>query len=68
MIRIFEIKCATDQQSEIEAQLLKKLNISKKDLFSWSVHRKSIDARGQKISFSFVVDAQVANEKKALKR
>ena len=68
MIRIFEIKCATDQQSEIEAQLLKKLNISKKDLFSWSVHRKSIDARGQKISFSFVVDATVANEKKALKK
>lgn len=67
MIRIFEVKCATDDPKEIEAQLLKKLRIKKEDLFSWSVHRKSIDARHQKISFSYTLDADIRNEKKALK-
>lgn len=34
---------------------------------SWSVHRKSVDARGQRVLFSFVIDAEVRHEKKYLK-
>ena len=68
MIRIFEVKCAQDQKDMIEAQLIKKLNIRKKDLLSWSVHRRSVDARGHKVSFSFTIDAQVKKEARFLKR
>lgn len=65
MIRITQIKCL--QENEIEAQILKKLHIQKKDLFSWRIHRRSVDARHQKILFSYTVDAQIRNEKRFLK-
>ena len=65
MIRVFQVKCASS--NEIEKQLLKKLNISKKDLFSWRIHRRSVDARKQKVLFSYVIDCQVRNENKFLK-
>ncbi|MBP3853158.1 MAG: hypothetical protein J6D18_01160, partial [Erysipelotrichaceae bacterium] len=68
MIRIFEVRCAGDKKEEIQAQLLKKLQIKEKDLLSWQIHRKSIDARRNKISFSFVIDANVKNENAALKK
>ena len=67
MIRVFQVKCSSQENKEIEKQLLKKLNISKKDLFSWRIHRKSVDARKQKVLFSYVIDCQIKNEKKALK-
>lgn len=65
MIRIHQVKCGDPK--EIETRLLKKLNMPRKDLLSWSVHRKSVDARGQKVLFSFVIDAEVRNPKKYLK-
>lgn len=65
MIRISQIKCLREDQ--IEGQLLKKLHISKKDLFAWHIHRRSVDARHQKILFSYTVDAKVRNEKRFLK-
>lgn len=65
MIRVFQVKCAS--QNDIEKQLLKKLNISKKDLFSWRIHRRSVDARKQKVLFSYVLDCSVRNEKRHLK-
>lgn len=65
MIRIHQVKC--EDPKEIESRLLKKLNMPKKDLLSWSVHRKSVDARGQRVLFSFVIDAEVRHEKKYLK-
>ena len=67
MIRVFQVKCVSNQKDEIEKQLLKKLNITQKDLFSWSIYRKSVDARKQKVLFSYVIDCQVKNEKKHLK-
>ena len=32
MIRVFQVKCASEKKSEIEAHLLRKLHISKKDV------------------------------------
>ena len=67
MIRVFQVKCATEDKKEIEAQLLKKLHMPTKDLLSWSIHRKSVDARSQKIFFSYVIDAKVKHERKYLR-
>lgn len=63
MIRVFQVKCASEDKNEIEAHLIKKLHLSKKDLLAWSIHRKSVDARHQKVLFSFTIDCQVRNEK-----
>lgn len=65
MIRVFQIKCA--QENELEGAILKKLRIRKEDLLDWHLHRKSVDARHQKVLFSYVVDCKVKNEKKYLK-
>lgn len=65
MIRVFQIKCAGP--AEIEKRLLAKLNMPKSDLLSWTIHRESVDARGQKVFFSYTVDAKVRHEKKYLK-
>ncbi|MDD7282261.1 NAD(P)/FAD-dependent oxidoreductase [Floccifex sp.] len=67
MIRVFQVKCDVDDEKVIIKQLLKKLNITRKDLFSWSIHRKSVDARKQKVLFSYVIDCEIKNEQKALK-
>lgn len=65
MIRVHQVKCQTPE--EIEEKLLKKLNMKKSDLLSWKIRRQSIDARGQKVLFSYVIDAEVKNEKKYLR-
>lgn len=66
MIRVYQVKCASSQKSEIEAQLLKKLHIKKEDLFMWSIHRQSVDARHKKVLFSYIIDCKVKNEKRFL--
>lgn len=65
MIRVHQVKCRTPE--EIEEKLLKKLKLKKGDLLSWKIRRQSIDARGHKVLFSYVIDAEVRNEKKVLK-
>lgn len=65
MIRIHQVKCLGED--EIQAQILKKLNMRSTDLLAWHIHRKSVDARHQKILFSYTVDATVKNEKRYLK-
>ena len=65
MIRIHQVK--TTDPEQIEEKILKKLNMKKSDLLSWSIHRRSVDARGQKVLFSYVIDANVKHEKKYLK-
>lgn len=52
---------------EIRSSLLKKLKMPKEDLIDLHIYRKSVDARGHHVSFSFVVDAKVHHEKKYLK-
>lgn len=66
MIRIHQVKCSDPK--DIEGALLKKLNMPKQDLLSWTVHRKSMDARGPKVLFSFIIDAEVRHEKKYLRK
>lgn len=66
MIRVFQVKCS--QESGLEAALLKKLNMPKEDLKSWSIHRRSVDARNHEVLFSYVIDADVRHEKKYLKK
>lgn len=65
MIRIHQVK--TDDPKKIEEKLLKKLHMPKKDLLSWSVHRKSVDARQQRVLFSYIIDAEVKDEQKYLR-
>lgn len=65
MIRIHQVKTA--DPSDLQEKILKKLKISKKDLFSWKIHRRSVDARGQKVTYSYVIDADVRNEKRFLR-
>lgn len=64
MIRVHQVKCSDPK--DIEGALLKKLKMSKQDLLSWSVHRKSVDARKQKVLFSFIIDAEVCHPQKYL--
>ncbi|EJX00481.1 hypothetical protein EVA_11413, partial [gut metagenome] len=64
MIRVHQVKCSDPK--DIEGALLKKLKMSKQDLLSWSVHRQSVDARKQKVLFSFIIDAEVRHPKKYL--
>lgn len=66
MIRIHQVKTA--DPADLEKQLLKKLRMPKSDLLSWKIHRRSVDARGQKVTFSYVIDADVKHEKKYLKQ
>ena len=66
MIRIHQVK-VTDAK-DIEKTLLKKLNMPKEDLLSWTVRRKSVDARSGKVLFSFIIDASVRHEHRYLKK
>lgn len=61
MIRIFQVKCEKD--GDIEKSILNKLHMKKEDLLSWTIHRKSVDARKQKVFLSYVIDAKVRHEK-----
>lgn len=67
MIRIHQVKCASANVKEIEAQIRKKLKMPASDLLSWKIHRKSVDARKQKVLFSFTIDADVKHAHKYLK-
>lgn len=65
MIRIHQVK--TEDSKQIEKQILKKLHMPKSDLISWTVHKKSIDARKKQAVISWTVDAEVRHEKKYLR-
>lgn len=65
MIRIAQIKA--ESARDIPDALCAKLKLPRKDLLSWSIHRKSVDARGQRVTCSWIVDANVKNEKKYLR-
>ncbi len=66
MIRVHQVKTA--DPADLEKQLLHKLKLPARDLLSWKIHRRSIDARGQKVLYSYVIDAEVKNEEKFLGR
>lgn len=70
MIRVAEIKLYLDEEeSKLEEALAKKLNISTKDIMSFKIFKKSIDARRKdKIHFVYTLDCDVKNEEKLLKK
>lgn len=67
MIRVHQVKCDSDDRNVIESHLLRKLNMKSEDLLAWEIHRKSVDARHQKVLFSYVLDCKVRKEKQYLK-
>lgn len=71
MIRLRQIKILVDDYSDdiLLDYCIKKLKISKNDVISYNVYKKSIDARKKPIIYySFIVDLKVNNEKKILSR
>ena len=57
------------QKKQLEKKLLKLLKIPSKDLLSFSIVRRSLDARKKPaLYYSYIVDADVANEMQILKK
>ncbi len=67
MIRVHQIKTSSRQREDIRAALLQKLNMPEADLIDFHLYRRSVDARGHHVTFSWTVDAKVHHEKKYLK-
>lgn len=70
MVRISGLKLLVDEdQSKLEKILLKKLNISKKDLLGYKIFKQSLDARkSSEIFFTYIVDADLRDEEIFLKK
>ncbi|NBG86995.1 NAD(P)/FAD-dependent oxidoreductase [Isachenkonia alkalipeptolytica] len=66
MIRISNIKINIEKKQDLEKEILRYLKISKEDLLSYTIEKKSIDARKNTISFIYRVSVAVKNEKKVL--
>ena len=57
------------QKIQLEKKILKILKLSPKDLHSWTIIRRSLDARKKPTLFySYIVDVSVTNEKDVLQR
>lgn len=67
MIRVHQVKTNSDQREKIEESLLKKLKMPKSDLLDFVVYKRSVDARGHQVHFSYTIDAKVHHEKKYLR-
>ncbi len=70
MLRLTEIKLPLDQaQDEIKTAILKKLQISSDDLISYSIFKRSYDARKKdEIIFVYILDIETTQEKRLLQR
>ncbi|MGI5920540.1 MAG: NAD(P)/FAD-dependent oxidoreductase [Syntrophomonadaceae bacterium] len=76
MIRISDIKISINKAEDLEMErqalrkmILAKLNIKEKELFSFTISRKSIDARKKDdIFYVYTVDVSVHNEKRILNK
>lgn len=70
MLRLSEIKLPLDHpDSAIEAAILKKLAITVEDLKSYSIFKRSYDARKKgKILLVYTVDVETAKDKRLLQR
>lgn len=57
------------QKKQLEKKIIKLLKINNKDLESWNIVRRSLDARKKPILFySYIVDVYVKNETEILKK
>ena len=70
MLRVPEIKLSLAQsERQLPEALSKTLGIKPEEIRSWSIYKKSVDARKKEmISFVYSVDFQVDNEDRILKR
>lgn len=68
MLRISEIKLPLDHaESDLQTAILTKLNITKDELISFSIFKRSYDARKKgAILLVYIVDVETVNEKKLL--
>lgn len=64
MLRISQVKTKDTDRRTIEQALMKKLGLRPGDLRDWRIYRKSVDARHQDVTFSWILDADVRNERK----
>mgnify|MGYP003571261067 FL=1 len=67
MIRVRQIKLSVlnDNKNSLEKKILQKLKVSKKELLSFQINKKSIDARDKKnIFYVYEVDVSLKNEQK----
>ena len=70
MIRITELRLPVDHAPEaVEEVILKRLNLSPKDLIGFEVFKRSYDARKNvALSFIYTVDLSVKDEEAILKK
>ncbi len=70
MLRLTEIKLPLDcSEDAIETAILKKLKISPEELISYSIFKRSYDARKKKeIVLVYIIDVETTQEKKLLQR
>lgn len=70
MLRLTEIKLPLDHaQNAIKTAILKKLQISPNDLISYSIFKRSYDARKkEEIILVYILDIETTQEKKLLQR
>ena len=70
MLRLTEIKLPLDHdESEIQAAILKKLQITAADLISYSIFKRSYDARKRgEIFLVYILDIETTQEKRLLQR
>ena len=70
MIRITELRLPIDHAPEaLEAAILKRLQLTPKDLISFDIFKRSYDARKNvALAFIYTIDASVKNEEALLKR
>lgn len=69
MIRLHQIKLTLDEPtSELKAKCAKQLHIPIHDILAFRIVKESIDARKGKICFSYIVDLEVRDEAKCLRK
>ena len=70
MIRITELRLPIDHPPEaLEAAIIKRLNLSQKDLITFEIFKRSYDARKNvALAFIYTVDLAVKNEEAVIKK
>lgn len=69
MIRISQIKLDIDHtQEDMKRSILKKIKISEKNLISYNIVKKSIDARKSQVQYIYTVEINVADEYKLVNK
>ena len=69
MLRLSEIKLPLDHADDaLRAAIVGKLGVSDAELVSFTVYKRSFDARRKVMALTYIVDAEVKNEAKLLAR